>query len=319
MKNLALFAAGAVALALATPASASGVIYTGNYLQVSVSDRGTFGQGGNLSPAFVHDPTGTGSFNLSTDYISPGTPHDGFSVVSDQTGFVWNGNAGGTGFGTGAVTTLAGIDARGYANAARWTGGIAGLLTITNSYFFNPGDERVLIETSIVALSDLTNLAFGRSVDPDSGGSVSINQRGNATLGVDDFVGSESTTNGRTLALVNIDDSGFDHTTQINSYCCGNINPNFVLGHTNGDMGNSSNGDNGLNLAYDIGSLSTGSTATFQYAYAAGLGLDEIVVPPPSGAVPEPSTWLMLIVGFMGIGGAMRAQKRRENVTVRYA
>ncbi len=319
MKTLALFAAGAAALAVATPASASGVIYTGNYLQVSVSDRGTFGQVGNVSPAFVHDPTGTGTFDLSTDYISPGTPHDGFSMISDQFGFTENGNAFGTGFGTGVVTTLVGAAARGYANAASWTGGLTGLLTVTNSYFFNPGDERVLIETSIVALSDLTNLAFGRSVDPDSGGTISINQRGNATLGVDDFVGSESATNGRTLALVNIDDSGFGHTTQINGFCCGNINPYDVLAHTGSDLGDSSTGDHGLNLAYNIGSLSAGSTATFQYAYAAGLGLDDIVIPPPDGAVPEPSTWLMLIVGFMGIGGAMRAQKRRENVTVRYA
>ena len=318
--SLKIGAISAIAL-YATSASASGVTLTGDYLLVNVNELGTFGQGPpstGTPPAFVHDPTGTGSFNLSTDYISPGTPHDGFSLISDQFGFTQNDNTGFNGFGSGPVTTLLGADARGFANAVSWTGSLAGFLTITNSYFFNPGDERVLIETSIVALSDLTNLAFARSVDPDSGTTVSNNERGNDTFGIHDFVGSESTTNGRTLALVNIDDSGFDHTTQINGSCCSNINPYNVLSHTGGDLGTSSTGDHGLNLAYDIGSLSTGSTATFQYAYAAGLGLDDIVIPPPTGAVPEPATWIMLILGFMGVGGTMRMQKRREKLTVRY-
>lgn len=38
-----------------------------------------------------------------------------------------------------------------------------------------------------------------------------------------------------------------------------------------------------------------------------------------TGAVPEPSTWALLLFGFAGIGATMRTQKRRQNVTVRYA
>ena len=91
-----------------------------------------------------------------------------------------------------------------------------------------------------------------------------------------------------------------------------------MLNHVGGDLGLSSTGDHGLNLAYNIGSLSQGSGATFQYAYAAGLGLDDIVIPPPNGAIPEPATWLMMILGFGAIGGMMRA-KRRQNVSVSYA
>jgi hypothetical protein len=314
---LKIGAIGTIAL-YAYSASAAGVVLTGDYLKVSVNDVGTFGQGSpspGSSPAFIHDPTGTGTFNPSTDYISPGTPHDGFSLIADQFGFSENDNYLRSDFGTGAVTTLTGAAARGYANAVSWTGGLTDLLTITNSYFFNPGDERVLIETTIVALSDLTSLAFARSVDPDSGTSTSINQRGNSTLGIDDFVGSESSSNGRTLALVNINSNGYDHTTQINGACCSNIDPYDVLSHTGGDRGVNATGDFGLNLAYDIGSLSSGSTATFQYAYAAGLGLDDVVVP---GGVPEPASWLMMILGFGAIGGMMRA-KKRQTVAVSYA
>lgn len=41
-------------------------------------------------------------------------------------------------------------------------------------------------------------------------------------------------------------------------------------------------------------------------------------VPDPNGAVPEPASWLLMILGFGAIGGMMRA-KRREAVRVRYA
>jgi hypothetical protein len=36
------------------------------------------------------------------------------------------------------------------------------------------------------------------------------------------------------------------------------------------------------------------------------------------GAVPEPATWLLMMLGFGAIGAMMRA-KKRQNVTVRYA
>lgn len=325
MNRIAFGLVGALASLAPMSASAQETL-SGDYLQVTVNQLGTFGQGGpggagsGTPPAFVHDPSGTGTFDLSTDYISPGTPHDGFSLISDQFGFLQNNNYGGFGsfddFGTSAVVTLVGAAARGYANAVSWTGGLDGFLTITNSYFFNPGDERVLIETSILALSDLTNLAFARSVDPDSGGFTSINQRGNASLGINDFIGSESAANGRTLALVNIMDGGYFHTTQINGACCSSINPYDVLANSGDDEGLSSTGDHGLNLAYRIGALSTGSTATFQYAYAAGEGLDDIEIP---GAVPEPGTWIMLLLGFGAIGFGMRNRKALQSTTVSYA
>jgi hypothetical protein len=38
-----------------------------------------------------------------------------------------------------------------------------------------------------------------------------------------------------------------------------------------------------------------------------------------SGAVPEPSTWAMMIVGFGFVGGAMRAARRRQRTRISYA
>jgi PEP-CTERM motif len=37
------------------------------------------------------------------------------------------------------------------------------------------------------------------------------------------------------------------------------------------------------------------------------------------GAVPEPTTWAMMLLGFGFIGGAMRSAKRKQKVTVSYA
>ena len=52
-----------------------------------------------------------------------------------------------------------------------------------------------------------------------------------------------------------------------------------------------------------------------------GWGIDSLAVygtVARNGAVPEPSTWAMMILGFGAIGGMMRG-KRRETVRVRYA
>jgi hypothetical protein len=40
---------------------------------------------------------------------------------------------------------------------------------------------------------------------------------------------------------------------------------------------------------------------------------------PNPGAVPEPSTWAMLILGFFGVGAAIRSARRKQNVTISYA
>ena len=204
----------------------------------------------------------------------------------------------------------------GYTNAASWTGG-NDFVSITNSYFYNAGDERVIVKTKITALSDLTNLAFARSVDPDSdsrsfGTANSNNQRGNSLFGADDFIGSAGAVSGRTLAIVNIDAAGLEHTTSINGSCCSNIDPFAVLGHTGGDLGLTSSGDHGLNLAYRIGDLMKDGSVTLTYAYAVG---DKIGSTGGGGAVPEPATWGMMLAGFGIVGGTMRYRRRSTKVS----
>ena len=318
MKKLLLSAA--IGSIWATSAVAAPLILEGNYIRVGISDRGTFGSNGGANPGFVHDPTGTGTFNPNFDYVAPGTPHDGFSLISDQFGFTSNDNTGISGFGSASPTFLTGLAAEGYANAATWSGGNR-FLTITNSYFFNDGDERIIVRSVITALSDLTSLAFARSVDPDSdsrahGTASTNNQRGNSLFSADDFVGSAGSVSGRTLALVNLDTDGYAHTTQINGDCCSNINPYDVLGHTGDDQGLSSTGDHGLNLAYRLGALKTGASITLDYAYAVGAKIETTGGGGGTGAVPEPATWAMMLAGFGLMGASMR---RKQQGKVRFA
>jgi len=59
-----------------------------DYVRAGVNaTTGTFGSGGNTSPGLLYDSTGTGSFNTSYDYLTPGSPFDGFSVKVDGTNY----------------------------------------------------------------------------------------------------------------------------------------------------------------------------------------------------------------------------------------
>ncbi|WP_232366778.1 PEPxxWA-CTERM sorting domain-containing protein [Alteripontixanthobacter muriae] len=82
----------------------------------------------------------------------------------------------------------------------------------------------------------------------------------------------------------------------------------------------------GLDAAFDFG-LSTGVS---YFAVVSGFANDDFGsytlsingpgnVTIANGAVPEPTTWAMMLLGFGFIGGAMRSAKRRQKVTVSYA
>lgn len=299
-------------LATANIANASPITLTGNYLQVGISDYGTLGSGGRTEPGILHDPAGTGSFfpdGTANDYLTPGTPHEGFSVNSDQTGFIGNDNVGYGAFGpAGSPTLLTGAAAGGFANAAFWSGSNA-QMTIAHSYFFNPNDERILVKTTITANQDLTNLSFARSEDPDPdvyrfGSYVTNNQRGNSLFGKTEFVGSAGPHTGLTIGLLNGSGDTYAHNTVVDYSCCSNIDPRRVLfGDPNG-AGDISSGDYSINMAWNIGSLTKGSNATLQYYYVFGDKIDTVGTP----AVPEPETVALMLAG---IATVMMVRRRK--------
>ena len=60
----------------------------------------------------------------------------------------------------------------------------------------------------------------------------------------------------------------------------------------------------------------TGATADFQSVLAGGRTQNGVVgtFAAPAGAVPEPGTWAMMLLGFGLVGGAMRYRSRRMSV-----
>jgi hypothetical protein len=306
MRKLLLISA-AVAAALATQAQAVPLVLQGNFIQVGISDAGTFGSNGNAQPGFIHDATGTGTFLSNRDYVSPGIPHDGFSVKSDQTGWRQNDNASiGGAFGTASPTTTT---VAGFSLAATWTGEIADQVRVTNTYFFNPGDERVNVTTTITALTNLTNLRFARSVDPDPDNAPpfntasTVNTRGNGTLAPEDLIASEGAVTGLFLAILNLSGNDFTHNTRIDGSCCSNIDPDIVLGGGGALFPATSTGDQGMNMAWDIGTLNDDQSVTIRYAYVVGDEIGDVVVDPGDPtAVPVPATLPLLVAGLAALG-----------------
>lgn len=80
----------------------------------------------------------------------------------------------------------------------------------------------------------------------------------------------------------------------------------------------------GGSLAYTLNDVDpTDNFYDFTQGVDGGLinvGTGPVVTPPspPSGAVPEPATWAMMLVGFGALGVAMRKQ-RKPNLAVKFA
>lgn len=289
---------GFAGLAQATP-----VTLTGDFVKTAVNDVGTLGSGGSTSPGLLFDATGTGTFGVN-DYLTPGTPYDYFGVKSDQTGLKGNSNSG-----FSSITQTSGPTdlSSGTTNSASWSGEYAGFFKLVNTYTFSDAGQRIDVNTSITAISDLTGLQFARSIDPDPDvntfGSYSTNNSlGDSTKGLaaTDWAYSLGLSTGLPLGLFT--NSAIKHNAGIVADWGGSgsaaADPTAILAGIN-----NGNGDYALALAFDIGSLLAGSSISLDYSYVMGLSKDTVDVP-PSG-VPLPSAaWLFgsAIAAFAGFG-----------------
>jgi len=71
-------------------------------------------------------------------------------------------------------------------------------------------------------------------------------------------------------------------------------------------------------VSYDSAAFAAGgalSNPTFLLETSGFFGPNLLL----SAAVPEPATWLVMLLGFGAVGGAMRSARRRQRVTVSYA
>jgi len=147
---------------------AASVNLTGDYVRTGVSDAGTMGMGGYTYPGMQYDNTGTGTFNNSYDYLTPGNPFEGFTVKFTAGGSTLtymnnNNNVAGRQIALIGITNYSGTAFNGttYDNRAYWEGQVSGKFGITHDVFFNDNQKYIDIKTTITPSVNMTNLYFG--------------------------------------------------------------------------------------------------------------------------------------------------------------
>src|SRR6056300_18051 len=144
--------------------SVSGMgILENDYIKAGVNGTaGTFGSGGNTSPGLLFDSTGTGTFDTGYDYLTPGSPFDGFSIKIDGVNTTNN---------NGSSSSW--TDSDGLADGdgtLTWQGTNSDYASwqIENVYSLGATSQFIDIDTNITAGSDATTVYFGRFIDPDA-------------------------------------------------------------------------------------------------------------------------------------------------------
>jgi len=227
---------------------------------------GTFGSGGGTSPGLLFDPTGTGTFNPSYDYLTPGSPFDGFSVKVDGTNY-YNNNASGTAIANDGNGLTDGE------NSLSWTGGVDSVFNITNTYSLAPATPYVDISSSITMLTDATTLSFGKYIDPDSqvmpgDSSATDNVLGYGVIPSTNVAFSEATVSRYALGIYTTDTNvtaGVEGWTQ---EADGYEGTNYT--DADGNPVNYGTGDDTIGISWTWTGVSTGDILTASYAYIFG-------------------------------------------------
>lgn len=316
---IALFinAACLSALAMSGPAFANGTITSGGY-------SAGIGPNGEL----YDNNTGVGFVNpVGDDYIRPGTPRDSWGI----TGSTGSAYADYQYFGTsGIVSTLS---AFGAATASLLTTTGFGLTVKHDFNFFAPNILSVQQTVTNTGATAVNDVVFRRNVDLDVF-PTEFNENITGPLGSNSDVVANSY-------------YGFENPNPAFAYGspCGaacNVLGDLGVGIDLG-LGTLAIGES-KTFAYYYGLNQRGQTLDQLFAQAQGLGLNYLIGGQSSenglypdlgagsaflgvsaigttagpGAVPEPATWAMMILGFGMIGGAMRRRSRQE-AKVRFA
>jgi len=227
-------------------------------------NTGTFGSGGGTSPGLLFDPEGTGTFNPSYDYLTPGSPFDGFSVKVDGTNYA-NNNTGAT-----AITkTGEGLGP----NAITWSGAVADTFTIDMNYSLLAGQPFVNGIATIGALTDIGTLSFGKYIDPDSQGmpgdsSSTDNVLGYGVIPSTNVAFSEATTSRYALGIYTTDTNvtaGIESWTQ---EADGYSGTNYT--DADGNPVNYGNSDDTIGISWTWTGVSAGDMLEASYAYIFG-------------------------------------------------
>ena len=267
-----IFISGLLAALVSTTALAGNEILVNEYIKVGVNEStGTLGSGGNTSPGILYDNSGTGTFNTSYDYLTPGSPYEGWAVRLDNTdgtkfklygnnnaGFQSDGNTAVTGAWVGTPT----------ASSAVWAG-TATEFSIRHTYSLPSAQRYLDITTRIEATAAMPHLYFGRYIDPDAvaapgDSSATDNVRGYGIIPKTNVVFSEATVSRYALGLYSAAPTGVN--TSIQGWTS---DPKNYYLNTSG-RADVSNGDDTIGIAFYAANVAVGDILTYNYAYIFG-------------------------------------------------
>lgn len=264
----------ALALALSLDggyALAGPITLTGDYIKIGTNDVGTIGSGGNVSPGILYDNTGTGTFNTAYDYLTPGSPFEGFSVKATSGGTTYSVHSNNeSSLPVGLTGTLTSTSSGTYQGVS-WSGsytpsGGSKLFDIVNNVGFNTGDKKITITTTLTATQALTDLYFARMTDPDAiaapGDSSSTNNfRGNGSVPASNLVYAEALVSKYVIGLYSAAGSG------VNTGVSSGWSTDPTVYYSGTDDGN---GDYVIGVSSYTASLDAGGTVTYTYYYIFG-------------------------------------------------
>lgn len=268
-------------------ANASVISLEGDYISTQVADDGTLGNG-TLGNLFKYDSTGTGSFASgdSYDWISPGSPWEGFSVFSNESGELINNNDFGSDI-NGLTTDTSGASV--YDSSATFVATYGSLFSITTETFFNDDSSYVSFNTSITALTDLTDVLFSRQFDPDWFTPTGCGDFTTTNVKASDNLVTATGCDGATIGIYS--DSDVQHDVGYGSW---SSTPSYWLGGPETGAFD----DNAIGIGFDLGDLVTGDSISFDYSYVMGPTADDLDIPTN---VPEPSMLAIFAMGLFGL------------------
>ena len=283
-KKLAMTALAAAAALLMGGAQAAPTTISSGLITATINDAGNFASSSDPSP------TPSGSPGLSyggVEYINHGTPISWYRLQSSA-GDV-TASLGSNPF--GAITSGAGSSA-----AVSFAFGSLSFVQTIAITAANILSVNVSITNNG---ADMRSVKWGVDFDPDQGISLGggyatdnrILGQGSAAAVRASYFGNDVTLRNTTSA------AAYSIAAYIDPYsCCSPVDPSIALSVWQ-SAGYNLFGDNSISLAYDLGTLASGKTASFGYEYVF--------------AVPEPETYAMFLAGLAMIGVMVR---RRTSV-----
>lgn len=283
---------------MSTSTTGMGVLEN-DYVKAGVNGTtGTFGSGGNTSPGLLFDSTGAGDFNTSYDYLTPGSPFDGWSIKIDGSNST-NNNA--------STSSAAWLDSDGLTDGdgtLAWNGtnpAYSGW-EVEHIYSLGATSEFIDIETNITAGSSASNstVYFGRFIDPDAraapgDSSATDNVLGYSGIPDTNVAFSEAVESKYALGLYstnsNVDAGITGWTDQADSYT------DSKYTDSDGNTVNYGTGDDTIGLTWVWTGVEAGDILTAEYSYIFGpsafAAADSAIDGGAGGGTPgeTPSDW----------------------------